>query len=202
VPPKPKPKKKNPAVPLDDALRSLLHAYAPDPAALLALGKPALDRLLDAPDGVFFPDFMDWRDWGTNRRLAVAAFAKEDMGGVLAAMRKRKWDDAQVVHAGVGLVRDVRVVPFLVRAASAGEPLTRKDAVDYLALQEHPSATECVLGALTDRSSDVRLAAIRALGIIGDAQAIEPLRDMAERTTSKFIKDEVHAAIASIESSK
>lgn len=56
--PKPKPKKK-PDISLDDELRSLLHAYSPDAPTLLALGKPALERLLDASDGVFFPDYMD-----------------------------------------------------------------------------------------------------------------------------------------------
>jgi hypothetical protein len=82
---------------IDDELRAMLRGvwtFETAPPALLALGRPALDRLLDAPDCVFFPTYMEWRDYGMYRQHAVAAFAKADMAGVLSAMKKRQWTDA------------------------------------------------------------------------------------------------------------
>src|SRR5450755_4433946 len=102
------------------------------PSALISLGPPALDRLLDASDGVFFPTDTDWRDYGVNRQHAVAAFAKADMDHVLSAMKKRKWTDVTVARSGVDLVQDARVVPFLVTAYTVAEPMIRARAIDCL----------------------------------------------------------------------
>src|ERR1700688_3633490 len=94
-----------PARTLDDELRALLRGvwtFETAPPALLALGRPALGRLLDAPDGAFFPTYTEWRDYGMYRQHAVAAFAKADMAGVLSAMKKRQWTDAAIARSGVG----------------------------------------------------------------------------------------------------
>ncbi len=185
---------------VDEILRGILHRYdwsrdAP-PADLLALGKAGLDRLLDGGNS-FFPDFMDYRDYGSMLSEAIAAHAKIDMPAVLAAMRKRKWKDDAIACSGVGLVRDVRVVPFLVRAAASKEPLVRKAAVEHLGAQEHPEATRVVVTALRDRSSDVRLAAIRALAQIADPDTREALEDAAERHESSLLmRDEIAKALA------
>ncbi|HZS35950.1 MAG TPA: HEAT repeat domain-containing protein [Polyangia bacterium] len=151
---------------LDATLRALVRRtfrFDAAPPELLALGAPALARLLDAPDSVFFDDEMDWRDYGGNRRQALAAFAEADLARVLAAIKRRKWPDARVVLSGVGLVRDARLVPVLARAYAGGDPLTRAAAVEQLGGQRHPLATATVERALRDRSSDVRRAATRAL---------------------------------------
>jgi hypothetical protein len=186
---------------LDDELRALLHVMFPETAAsaLLSLGQPALDSLLDAPDGLFFPTYMDWRDYGINRKHAIAAFAKADMDRVLSAMKKRKWTDLAVTLSGVGLVQDARVVPFLVNAYADPAPMRRERAIAYLGCQRDPRATETVLRALRDRSSEVRLTAIRALGQIGDLRTVEPVRAMANRyARSVLVKYEVKKALGNI----
>lgn len=182
---------------IDDALRALLHTswtFDAAPPELLALGRPALDRLLDATLGDFFPTDLEWRDYGVQREHAIAAFAKADLDGVLAAMKKRKWSDAAIASSGVARVRDGRLVPFLITLYADREPLSRKAAVEYLANQRDPAATATVIRALRDRSSDVRMAAIRALGEIGDRAALDPLAQLVERNRSPLIEDEVKLA--------
>ncbi len=186
---------------IDDALRALLHtswSFDAAPPELLALGRPALDRLLDAKVGELFPTEMEWRDYGVQREHAIAAFAKADIDGVLTAMKKRKWTDAAIASSGIALVQDARLVPILVSLYADREPLSRKAAVEYLGNQRDPLATAAVIRALRDRSSDVRLAAIRALGNMGDLDAIEPLTQLAERNRSPLIEPEVKAACRKI----
>ena len=187
---------------IDEKLRAILHesgwTFDKPPKALLALGQAGLARLLD-PHTDFFPDYMDFRDYGMLKAHAIGAFAKADMRKVLAAMRKRKWSEARIAYSGVGFVQDARVVPILVRVAKDAEPLTRREAIRYLGYQRHPAATEAVLEALRDRSSDVRVEAIRALGEIGDAATEEALHEARERDSrSRYATDEVDRAIAKI----
>ena len=179
----------------------MLHTFwswdaAPD--ELFVLGSAGLDRLLDA-GGSFFSDEMDYRDYGAMLQYAVAAWAKRDLPAVLAAMRKRKWNDGAIARSGAGLVRDARIVPFLVRACAAREPLVRQAAVDALGGQDHPRATAAVARALRDRSSDVRLAAIRALARIADPSTEEALHDASEHYKSTpLTKQEFAAALAAV----
>lgn len=199
-------RRKKPASPLtsnlDDELRALLRelwTFETAPARLLSLGQPALDRLLDAPDGVFFPTDTDSRDYGMNRHHAIAAFAKADMERVLSAMKERKWTNLAVTLSGVGLVRDARVVPFLINTYADPAPMSRERAIDYLGCQRNPLATTTVLRALRDRSSEVRLTAIRALGQIGDPRTVEAVRAMAKRhSRSPLVTYEVKKALANI----
>lgn len=191
---------------IDDELRPLLHgmwSFDTAPAALLRLGPPALERLLDAPDSVFWPTDMEWRDYGSTRQHGIAAFAKQDLAGVLAAMKRRKWPAVRVALSGIALVQEARVVPFLVRACGdAGAPVRAK-AVEYLGLQRDPLATAAVVRALRDRSSDVRVAAIRALGSIGDPQSIEPLEaTVARNLRSPVVASEVKQALQKIRASR
>ena len=187
---------------LDNELRALLRGvwtFETASPALLALGRPALDRLLDATAGAFFPTDIEWRDYGMYRQHAVAAYANADMEGVLSAMKKRKWTDAAVARSGVGLVQDARVVPLLVSAYADREPLWRQNAIDYLGSQRDPRATDTVLRALKDRSSAVRLAAIRALGQIGDPQTISALRAIADHSQRSLVVEyEVKEALRKI----
>ena len=172
---------------LDQQLRLLLRetwASEAPPPGLLGLGQPALERLLDAPDSAFWPTDLEWRDYGGNRRQAVAAFARKDMAGVLRAMDARKWTDVRVALSGVGLVTDARVVPHLVGAYAGADPMTRSSVVYYLGFQRDARATAAAVRALTDRSSEVRLAAVRALGSIGDPGTIEALQAIARRAGS------------------
>ncbi len=187
---------------LDEELRGLLRGnwtFETAPPALLALGPPALDRLLDAPSSVFFPTDTEWRDYGMYRQHAVAAFAKRDLDSVLAAMKKRKWTDAAIGLSGVGLVRDARVVPLLVRLVADPEPMRRQEAVELLGGQRDPDATAAVLRALRDRSSNVRRAAVHALGEIGDPTTVDALEEAARRwAKSPLIEAEVAATLRKV----
>ena len=166
------------------------------PPALLRLGQPALERLLDAPDSAFWATYMEARDYGSLRGHAIAAFAKVDMDSVLLAMKRRKWTNARVALSGVALVQDARVVPLLVRAYADEGPPVRARAIEYLGDQRDPVATATVHRALRDRSSDVRLAAIRALGKNGDPEAIEPLEaTLARNPSALLVANEVKLAL-------
>jgi HEAT repeat protein len=187
---------------LDDALRLPLHgvwSFDAAPPELLRLGRPALERLLDAPTSAFWSTDTEARDYGSLRNQAIAAFAKADMDGVLLAMKRRKWTDVRIALSGVALLQDARVVPFLVRAYADKAPLTRALAIEYLGSQRDPAATATVQRALRDRSSDVRLAAIRALGSIGDPGTIEALQaTLARNPSAPLVADEIKLALKKI----
>jgi HEAT repeat protein len=71
--------------------------------------------------------------------------------------------------------------------------------IEVLGGQRDPRATATVERALRDRSSGVRLAAIRALGSIGDPATIEPLQAILARNPSaRLVADEVKRALKQI----
>jgi hypothetical protein len=169
-------------------LRALLSRWDYDHSAaeLLAMGKPALERILDASDGHGALDEpgADWRTYEDGLHAAVAAFAARDMDGVLASMKARKWDDFTVAVSGIARIADARVVPFLQRAyASSKDAVARQRLVALLGMQRGAEAVDALVAALSDRSSDVRLAAIVALGEVGDPRAIPPLDALAKRSS-------------------
>jgi hypothetical protein len=186
---------------LEAQLRLLLNgAWGSEevPQELLGLGQPALERLLDAPDSAFWSTDMQWRDYGDRRQRAIAAFALGDMAAVLAAMKSRKWTAARTALSGIGLIRDPRVVPYLVDACEDPEPMTRSSVVSCLGAQRDPRATARVVLALRDRSSDVRLAAARALGDIGDPTTMDALHAVVERSGTALLAAEAREALRKI----
>jgi hypothetical protein len=187
---------------VDEALRPMLRGawrFDAPPPALLPLGQPALERLLEAPASAFWSTDTEARDYGSLRHHAIAAFAKADLDGVLLAMKRRKWPDVRVALSGVGLVEDARVVPILVRAYADKDALLRAGVIEVLGSQRDPRATATAERALRDRSSGVRLAAIRALGCIGDPATIEPLQAILARNPSaRLVADEVKRALKQI----
>jgi HEAT repeat protein len=171
----------------DDApLRALLSRWDYERSAplLVAMGPPALERILDASDGHGALDSpgADWRDYEDARQAALAAFAAHDMGDVLARMRARHWSDLDVALSGIARVADPRIVPILRNAYASKEPMTRQRVVTLLGMQRPPEATDALLAALSDRSPDVRMAAIDALGDVGDPRAIPALESLAKRS--------------------
>ena len=190
---------------LDERLRALLNpCYAGTEKEFVALGRPGFERVLEAMEGKvsFAPpsdDFHDHFDYQAGLRFAVAAFAAEDVAGVLAELEARRWSDLRIATSGVGRVADARVVPLLLRAHADKDIQTRVGAVHCLGMQRDPRATEALLRALSDRASDVRLAAIEALGEIGDPRAIEPLTALAAKPArSTYLADQAIKAIRKI----
>jgi len=143
---------------LDDGLRrwwaSLQRSpvYACD-GELLALGGPALQRLLDCIDGKAVLDvdqtYTQARDWGDWRILGVGVFAKADLARVLDAVQARGWSDVKIA-ACVGRVPDPRVVPYLLARLAEKEPLDRAAAVNDLAVQHCGTALR---SCVTSRSN-------------------------------------------------
>jgi hypothetical protein len=190
---------------LDTRLRALLNDwhYFRSEAELVALGQPALERLLDSLEGKVNlwtgQSEMDGREYEDARQAGVAAFAKPNMASVLRAFKARGWSNLQIALSGFGRVPDPRVVPYLLAAYESKEATHRLSAVNALAGQRDDRATDALIRALSDRSSDVQRAAINGLGELGDARAIESLRLVAKRgARSQSLTQCVKAAIAKI----
>jgi hypothetical protein len=184
-------------------LRALLSGwdYQRSAAELIAMGRPALLRVLDATDGHGSLDDpgVDGRDYEDGRQAAVAALADHDMAGVLSEMKQRKWTDLTVALSGIARVPDPRVVPFLKAACASKDPFTRQQAVTLLGMQRGPDAVGALASALRDRSPDVRIAAIQALGTMGSARAIPSLEALAARSTRlRYQTDCINEAIEKI----
>jgi HEAT repeat protein len=189
---------------LDDQLRALLHSwdYSHSAGELVALGRPAFERVLEARErkiSLALPTTsseQDGRAYEDALQAAIAAFAAEDMAGVLAELAVRRWSEAQIALSGLARVADARVVPFLIAAYASKEPTTRLSAVNALGVQRDPSATRALVGALSDRSSEVRTAAVAALGESGDPDAIPPLKALAAKPArSPLLADRAREAI-------
>jgi hypothetical protein len=190
---------------LDTRLRALLNhwTYWESEPQLQALGRPALQRLLDSLEGKVNlwagKTEMDGREYEDACQAAVAACAKVNMASVLRAFKARGWGDLQIALSGIGRVPDPRVVPYLLAAYESKEATHRLSALNYLAGQRDDRATDALVRALGDRSSDVRRAAIDGLGEVGDARAIEPLRLVAKGgARTQPLAQHVKAAIAKI----
>ena len=194
---------------VDEELRALLNhwTYWESEAQLQAMGRPALERLLDSLEGKVNlwtgRSEMDGREYEDARQAGLAAFAKTNMASVLRAFKARGWSDLQIALSGIGRVPDPRVVPYLLAAYESKEATHRLSAVNILAGQRDDRATDALIRALSDRSSDVRRAAIDGLGEVGDARAIEPLRLVTKGGAhSQPLAPCVEAAIAKIRRAK
>jgi hypothetical protein len=189
---------------LDEQLRKLLGSwdYGASASQLVSLGRPALERILQAAERsvpLFGPGVtseLDGRAYEDGLQAAVAAFAAQDMAGVLAQLEARGWSALQLAHSGVARVAHPLVVPLLVAALANKEPVTRLFAVNALGTQRDPRATQALVAALTDRSSEVRTAAVAALAESGDPDAIAPLQALAARPArSTLLADRAREAI-------
>jgi HEAT repeat protein len=191
---------------LDERLRALLNREGYDSKELVSLGPEAFERILLALErkvSLRMPDKsseLDGRAYEDGLQAALAAFAAGDLESVLAKLKARQWSDIRIALSGIARVADARVVPFLLTAYESKEPLTRLFAVGFLGMQRDPRATDALIKALSDRSSDVRYAAIEALGECGDARTIDSLKALVmnpARTTD--VADRARQAIRKIQ---
>ena len=99
---------------------------------LLALGRPALERILDCIEGKAVIDMhqthMQWRDWGDWPSLGVKVFANADLGATLDALVARGWTDERIAYY-VGSLRNPKVLPYLLARVASKEALGRATAV-------------------------------------------------------------------------
>lgn len=187
-------------MPLDQRVSAILSRWDHERSAaeIVGLGPAALALLLDAGGSLHRPG-DDPRDFEDALHAAVAAFGAQDLDGVLARMRKRKWSTARALRSGVGRVADPRVVSMLLEEVAGGDAFDRCRAVEDLGAQSDPRATRALVRALSDRSSQVRAAAIRSLG---DPAAIPALQAFARRVQSSksngWMAGEARAAVARI----
>jgi hypothetical protein len=176
-------------------------------AELLALGPAALERTLDCIEGKAKLDiprqgYLEIRDLGNWEDIAVVAFARADVGGVLRAVKGRRWDDLRIALY-LGSVPAPEILPYVLTLAANKEPETRRTAINDLALHRDPRATDALIAALRDRSSSVRFSAIERLGDLGDPRAIEPLRSFAIESQASvrhaYLGESAKAAIKKIQ---
>jgi HEAT repeat protein len=156
--------------PIDARLRELLAkwSYETSPAIVVAMGTPALERLLDSLEGkvgLYLPNAteLEGREYENARSAAVAAFAKSDLSALLDSIERRKWPAASVAYSVAATVVDSRIVPYLIAAYASKDPADRLRAVNALAIQNDARATATLTTALKDRSSAVREVAAKAL---------------------------------------
>nr|MDO8078634.1 HEAT repeat domain-containing protein [Candidatus Freyarchaeota archaeon] len=100
----------------------------------------------------------------------------------------------------LGEIGDPRAVEPLIRALQEDEDWeVRESAAMALAEFEGDRVVEALIQALRDGESVVRMKAAWSLGIIGDARALEPLREAVEREESEAAIIKMWDAITDIE---
>ncbi len=170
-------------------------------AELLALGEPALRRVLDAKEGkgTLQREGSDPRDYEDAMHQVILALGKHALDPVLEEMRLRGWSNDRMVLSGLGGVTDPRIVDMLIELYSSKVPLDRQMAIGYMGAQRDPRAVKTLIRALDDRSESVRLAAIKSLGETGDPKGIGALSDFAIRSAGKpWIAAEARSTIAKL----
>ncbi len=77
-------------------------------------------------------------------------------------------------------------LPYLMSLLTHDDPLTRRRAAAALGRAEDPLALDSLIMALHDGDRLVQQSAIGALGAIGDARAIPPLRQLHPRVDRRL----------------
>ncbi len=149
------------------------------PSVLVALGRigdpravPAVAALADAP--------LPWL-----RVCAIHALPRLDPATARRVARAHVADPAWSVRGAsavaLGDAGSRADLPRLLRLLDDRHPWPRRGAVYALGRLRLPGVGPRVRAALADRSADVRLAAVWALGEIGDRKALRPLARLLGR---------------------
>ncbi|HEY2368072.1 MAG TPA: HEAT repeat domain-containing protein [Polyangiaceae bacterium] len=122
----------------------------------------------------------DFRDYSDMVSQAIFDAAQKDREAFVRVLEEEPTllESGTVVWA-LGAVDDERLVPLLCGALKGKEPNVRWSAAHALA--KRPSAAPALIDALRDRAPSVRAVVIEALGDLGDARALEPLREALSR---------------------
>jgi HEAT repeat protein len=100
--------------------------------------------------------------------------------------------------AVLGLMRDVRALPALLKALRHPERCVRQCAAEALGFLGDPAAVPALIFALTNDSSDVREESAKALGCIGNAAALPALIHSGGSDYKRYVREAAYEAIQRI----
>jgi HEAT repeat protein len=122
----------------------------------------------------------DYRDYSDMVSEAVCKAAANDREAFVRVLQEEPTllESGTIVFA-LGAIDDERLVPLLAAALKDKESNVRWSAAH--ALSKRKSAVPALVLALKDRAPTVRAVVIEALGDLGDARALMPLRDALSR---------------------
>ena len=116
--------------------------------------------------------------WISKKNIAPCAEIGEPaLFPLIRVLAERNQADCRVAVEALGKIGDPRAIPALISLLrEAGWGFVGNAATEALS-QMGSEGVDQVLDLLRDPATDVRLAAVRALGGIGDPEAVEPLKN-------------------------
>lgn len=137
-------------------------------AALAAIGRPALEPLMEA---LGHPDENIGRAAGS----ALVQMGRESIPVLIAALESENPDKRAQAASALGDLNDASAVASLVKAYKDPEAGVRNNVVYALSKIAHPAAFETLMKALEDPNVYSRAHAAWGLGFIGDERAVPAL---------------------------
>jgi HEAT repeat protein len=154
----------------ENEYRSATDPGAQAAGAIARIGKPAVPQLLLA---------LKERDAATRARALWALGQLRDLRGLrptIAALKDASPQVRQQAAQVLGRFGDLRAVPALLVAAGDSEPGVRYASITTLTYLEDMRAVPVLIGVLAkEEESELRAAAIYALGRLWDPRSVEPL---------------------------
>jgi len=174
-----------------DAIPPLLESLKHDPngevkiAVVDALGKiggqniiaPLLEIAKSCPDTIAWDDSGDWNDWWDMQLKAVTALGSMRVPEAVPVLINILEDEAsQDIESEV--LKALALIggegeTFLIQRLEKGSARERRRAAIALSLSNGTQTRKALARAMTDNISDVRVAAIRALGKLGASQYLD-----------------------------
>lgn len=174
-----------------DTIPPLLESLINDPngevktAVVEALGKiggqdviaPLLEIAKSCPDNMAWDDSGDWNDWWDMQLHAVEALGRmrvaEAVPVLAAILEDEEGQDieSEVLKALAMIGGEGEKVLF--RRLTEGSPRQRRRAATALGFSNGAPARKALARAMTDKASEVRVAAIRGLGKLGASQYLD-----------------------------
>ena len=138
---------------------------------------PLLEIAKNCPDNMDWDDTEDWDAWWDMQLLAVEALGRMRVTEAIPVLANILEDEeGQAIESEVltalALIGGEGDNVLLQRLTSSS-PRERRRAASALALSKSPEVHKALAYALTDRESEVRVAALRALGKLGASQYID-----------------------------
>ncbi len=174
-----------------DAIPPLLESLKHDPngevkiAVVDALGKiggqyvitPLLEIAKSCPDTIAWDDSGDWNDWWDMQLKAVEALGRMRVADavpvLIAILEDEEGQDIESeVLKALALIGG-KGEAFLIKRLEQGFPRERRRAATALGLSNGANTRKALARAMIDQDSNVRVAALRALGKLGASQYLD-----------------------------